>query len=315
MQGEHTKRAGELVTPQSRLIERISRNFVQTGVGPRDRSGRVSFGQYDRPMRVWIDLTNTAHVLVLRPLVERLEGAGHEVELTARPLSHTLELLDDWGHRLHGPRPPRRRRPRWQGARRRLARPAAAPLRARPAASTARSPTARPTSRRSRAPSAYRTRRCSTTSGRRSSTPPTAGSRTACSSRTRSRRAARPLRRAAAQARAVPGTEGGVLPLGFRAGRSVCSTSSASTATRPLAVVRTAPSYALYLGGSENSLLRGVLERLAAGRRADRRARWTDEQRRAVRRARAWARSSPARRRRPQPRRVRRPRSSPPAGR
>ena len=49
-------------------------------------------------MRVWLDLTNTAHVLVLRPLVERLEGAGHEVELTARPLSHTLELLDDWGH-------------------------------------------------------------------------------------------------------------------------------------------------------------------------------------------------------------------------
>src|SRR5215211_5186245 len=49
-------------------------------------------------MRVWIDLTNTAHVLVLRPLVEVLERNGHEVELTARPLSHTLELLDQWGH-------------------------------------------------------------------------------------------------------------------------------------------------------------------------------------------------------------------------
>ena len=49
-------------------------------------------------MRVWIDLTNTAHVLVLRPLVELLEQGGHEVELTARPLSHTLELLEDWGH-------------------------------------------------------------------------------------------------------------------------------------------------------------------------------------------------------------------------
>ena len=49
-------------------------------------------------MRVWIDLTNTAHVVVLRPLVERLEAAGHEVEITARPLSHTLDLLDDWGH-------------------------------------------------------------------------------------------------------------------------------------------------------------------------------------------------------------------------
>src|SRR4051812_9711653 len=49
-------------------------------------------------MRVWVDLTNTAHVLVLRPLVELLEQDGHEVEITARPLSHTLELLDDWGH-------------------------------------------------------------------------------------------------------------------------------------------------------------------------------------------------------------------------
>jgi uncharacterized protein len=48
-------------------------------------------------MRVWVDFTNTAHVLVLRPLVERLEADGHDVELTARPLSHTLELLDDWG--------------------------------------------------------------------------------------------------------------------------------------------------------------------------------------------------------------------------
>src|SRR3712207_6043610 len=49
-------------------------------------------------MRVWVDVTNTAHVLVLRPLVELLEGDGHEVVLTARPLSHTVELLEDWGH-------------------------------------------------------------------------------------------------------------------------------------------------------------------------------------------------------------------------
>lgn len=49
-------------------------------------------------MRVWVDFTNTAHVPVLRPLVELLEADGHEVELTARPLSHTVELLEDWGH-------------------------------------------------------------------------------------------------------------------------------------------------------------------------------------------------------------------------
>jgi uncharacterized protein len=49
-------------------------------------------------MRVWMDLTNTAHVFVLRPLAELLERDGHDVVLTARPLSHTLELLDEWGH-------------------------------------------------------------------------------------------------------------------------------------------------------------------------------------------------------------------------
>jgi predicted glycosyltransferase len=48
--------------------------------------------------RVWVDLTNPAHVVVLRPLVELLEAGGLEVTLTARPLSHTTELLDDWGH-------------------------------------------------------------------------------------------------------------------------------------------------------------------------------------------------------------------------
>src|SRR5215217_769291 len=49
------------------------------------------------PMRIWVDFTNTAHVIVLRPLVERLEAAGHDVALTARPLSHTVELLEEWG--------------------------------------------------------------------------------------------------------------------------------------------------------------------------------------------------------------------------
>ena len=48
-------------------------------------------------MRVWVDFTNTAHVVVLRPLVELLERDGHEAVLTARPLSHTLDLLADWG--------------------------------------------------------------------------------------------------------------------------------------------------------------------------------------------------------------------------
>jgi uncharacterized protein len=49
-------------------------------------------------VRVWVDLTNSAHVVVLRPLVRLLERGGHDVTLTARPLSHTTELLDHWGH-------------------------------------------------------------------------------------------------------------------------------------------------------------------------------------------------------------------------
>jgi predicted glycosyltransferase len=49
-------------------------------------------------VRAWVDVTNTAHVHVLRPLVELLERQGHEVDLTVRPLSHTVELMEDWGH-------------------------------------------------------------------------------------------------------------------------------------------------------------------------------------------------------------------------
>jgi hypothetical protein len=50
-------------------------------------------------VRIWVDFTNTAHVQVLRPLIELLEEQGHEVELTARPLSQTVAMLDRWGRR------------------------------------------------------------------------------------------------------------------------------------------------------------------------------------------------------------------------
>ncbi len=45
-------------------------------------------------MRVWIDLTNSPHVLVMRPVVELLREEGHEVEVTARDFAQTLQLLD-----------------------------------------------------------------------------------------------------------------------------------------------------------------------------------------------------------------------------
>jgi predicted glycosyltransferase len=45
-------------------------------------------------MRVWIDLTNSPHVLVLRPVIELLRAEGHEVSVTARDFAQTLQLLD-----------------------------------------------------------------------------------------------------------------------------------------------------------------------------------------------------------------------------
>ena len=48
-------------------------------------------------MRVWVDCTAAAHPLVLRPLIERLEGQGHEVVVTAREYGQTLGILDRLG--------------------------------------------------------------------------------------------------------------------------------------------------------------------------------------------------------------------------
>jgi hypothetical protein len=45
-------------------------------------------------MRVWIDLTNSPHVLVMRPVIELLRADGHEVRVTARAFAQTLQLLD-----------------------------------------------------------------------------------------------------------------------------------------------------------------------------------------------------------------------------
>src|SRR4051812_20572716 len=48
-------------------------------------------------MRVWVDMTASAHVLVFRPLIALLRADGHEVEITARDYAQTLQLLE-----LHG---------------------------------------------------------------------------------------------------------------------------------------------------------------------------------------------------------------------
>jgi predicted glycosyltransferase len=48
-------------------------------------------------LRVWIDMTASAHVLVFRPLIDILRARGDDVEITAREYAQTLQLLE-----LHG---------------------------------------------------------------------------------------------------------------------------------------------------------------------------------------------------------------------
>lgn len=48
-------------------------------------------------MRVWIDMTASAHPLVFRPLVERLRARGDEVEITTRDYAQTVQLIERHG--------------------------------------------------------------------------------------------------------------------------------------------------------------------------------------------------------------------------
>ena len=218
-------------------------------------------------MRVWVDLTNTAHVLVLRPLVELLERQGHEVELTARPLSHTLELLDAWGH----PYTPLGR----HGGAGRLGKGRAAAARVPQLLRFARG----------------RGFACALAHGS-TDLPPACralGIRSttmfdyewaAVQHHWNCRLASRvlvpeaiPLERLARYGARPPklvryaGLKEEYYLSGFQPDSSVLSELGLD-GSRVLCVVRTAPSYALYLGGSENPLLDRVLRRLAAAENA-----------------------------------------------
>jgi uncharacterized protein len=48
-------------------------------------------------VRVWVDFTNSPHVLVLAPVIRRLKDAGHHVEVTARDFAQTLGLCERLG--------------------------------------------------------------------------------------------------------------------------------------------------------------------------------------------------------------------------
>jgi predicted glycosyltransferase len=48
-------------------------------------------------VRVWVDLTNSPHVLVLAPIIRRLQQQGHDVQVTARDFAQTLGLCERLG--------------------------------------------------------------------------------------------------------------------------------------------------------------------------------------------------------------------------
>src|SRR5947208_1573662 len=43
-------------------------------------------------MRVWLDLTNSPHVLVMRPVIAGLRADGRDVRVSARDFAQTIEL-------------------------------------------------------------------------------------------------------------------------------------------------------------------------------------------------------------------------------
>ena len=48
-------------------------------------------------MRIWVDLTNSPHVLVMRPVIRALERRGAIVQVTARDFAQTLGLCERFG--------------------------------------------------------------------------------------------------------------------------------------------------------------------------------------------------------------------------
>ena len=71
--------------------------FFQQELTPETTIVAVRFKVGAALMRVWIDMTASAHVLVFRPLIELMRERGDEVEITARDYAQTLQLLE-----LHG---------------------------------------------------------------------------------------------------------------------------------------------------------------------------------------------------------------------
>lgn len=58
----------------------------------------------NRDLKIWIDITNTPHVLIFRPIIKAFKEQGYEVFVTAREFAQTIQLLDRFGieHTLIG---------------------------------------------------------------------------------------------------------------------------------------------------------------------------------------------------------------------
>ena len=48
-------------------------------------------------MKIWVDITAPAHVLVFRPLIALMRERGDDVEVTARDYAQTVQLLEQHG--------------------------------------------------------------------------------------------------------------------------------------------------------------------------------------------------------------------------
>jgi predicted glycosyltransferase len=214
-------------------------------------------------VRIWVDLTNTAHVVVLRPLVELLEAAGHEVALTARPLSHTVDLLDDWGHpySVLGRHGGAGRAGKARAAADRAARMLRFGARLRPHLALAHGSTDLPVACR-----ALRVENTTMFDYEFAELQHHVNCRLATRVLVPDAIPAARLRRFGATARKLvryPGLKEEYYLHGLTPDRGVLEQLGVP-AGRPLAVVRTPPAYALYLGGSEHPLLPRVLAHLAA---------------------------------------------------
>src|SRR5690349_24436211 len=68
-------------------------------------------GTSRRPVRVWIDLSNSPHPVLFEPIVDELRARGSDVLLTARDHAQTVALAEErWPDvRVIGARAPRGR--------------------------------------------------------------------------------------------------------------------------------------------------------------------------------------------------------------